>query len=82
MLRENDFTFSDRATPAYAGRSLGSTILLCFMIGASFALIALLKFGKTRSRLVVARSAYPQTAEVKATKIVTFNSEEAAVAEQ
>jgi len=25
MLRENDFTFSDRATPAYAGRSLHAT---------------------------------------------------------
>ncbi|HEU4902480.1 MAG TPA: MraY family glycosyltransferase [Flavisolibacter sp.] len=67
---------------AYAGRSLGSTVLLCLMIGSSFALIALLKYWKKRPVLVVASSAYQTCADTPATKIVAFKNEEAAVAEQ
>lgn len=67
---------------AYASRSVGSTVLLCLMISASFALLAVLKFWKKRPVLVVASSAYQQPAETSATKIVAFQSEEAAVAEQ
>lgn len=67
---------------AYLGRSIGSTILLCSMISASFALIALLKYWKKRSVLVVASSVQSQSPD-KATKIVAFTTEEtAAVAEQ
>lgn len=67
---------------AYFGRSLGSTVLLCFMISVSFALIAILKFWKKRPVLVVASSIYPSSSDGKATKIVAFKNEEAAVAEQ
>jgi UDP-N-acetylmuramyl pentapeptide phosphotransferase/UDP-N-acetylglucosamine-1-phosphate transferase len=66
---------------AYVGRSLGSTILLCFMISTSFALIALLKTFRKRRVLVVA-SSHPQPIESKSSKIVSFTNEEAAVAEQ
>lgn len=67
---------------AYVGRSLGSTVLLCAMIGASFSLIALLKYWKRRPVLVVASSLHQPTTENTTTKIVSFKSEEAAVAEQ
>ncbi|HZH36218.1 MAG TPA: MraY family glycosyltransferase [Flavisolibacter sp.] len=66
---------------AYAGRAVGSTILLCAMIGCSYALIAVLKHWKRRPVLVVATSGRGKASE-KGTKIVAFNSEEAAVAEQ
>jgi UDP-N-acetylmuramyl pentapeptide phosphotransferase/UDP-N-acetylglucosamine-1-phosphate transferase len=66
---------------AYVGRSIGSTILLCSMISASYALIASLKYWKKRPVLVVASSSHPQVAD-NTTKIVAFKSEEAAVAEQ
>jgi UDP-N-acetylmuramyl pentapeptide phosphotransferase/UDP-N-acetylglucosamine-1-phosphate transferase len=68
---------------AYFGRSVGSTILLCSMIGTSFVLIALLKFWKKRPVLVVASSSY-QTATEPAvsttTKLVALKNEEAAIA--
>ncbi len=68
---------------AYIGRSLGSTILLCSMISASFALIALLKYWKKRPVMVIASSAaHAKNGEGKGSKIVTFKNEEAAVAEQ
>jgi hypothetical protein len=66
---------------AYAGRAVGSTILLCAMIGCSYALIAVLKHWKRRPVLVVATSGRGKASE-KGTKIVAFNTEEAAVAEQ
>lgn len=67
---------------AYTGRSMGTTPLLCLMIGSSFALTAILKYWKKRPVLVVARSSYKQADEGQATKIVAFKTEEAAVAEQ
>lgn len=67
---------------AYAGRSLGSTVLLSLLVGTSFALIAVLKYWKKRPVLVVASSAYQPSAEAPATKVVALKSEEAAVAEQ
>ncbi len=68
---------------AYIGRSIGSTILLCSMISASFALIALLKYWKKRPVMVIAStSPHTQGSETKGSKIVTFKSEEAAVAKQ
>jgi UDP-N-acetylmuramyl pentapeptide phosphotransferase/UDP-N-acetylglucosamine-1-phosphate transferase len=68
---------------AYIGRSIGSTILLCSMISASFALIALLKYWKKRPVMVIASSApHVQNGDGKGSKIVTFKNEEAAVAEQ
>jgi UDP-N-acetylmuramyl pentapeptide phosphotransferase/UDP-N-acetylglucosamine-1-phosphate transferase len=67
---------------AYFGRDLGSTVLLCFMFSASFALIATLKYWKKRPVLVVASSAYQSSADTSSTKIVAFKSDEAAVAEQ
>ncbi len=67
---------------AYAGRSMGTTVLLSLMIGSSFALIAVLKYWKKRPVLVVASSSYTQATEGQGTKIVAFKNEEAAVAEQ
>ena len=70
---------------AYVGRPLGSTVLLCSMIGTSFALIGVLKFWKRRPVLIVASSAFQQSPEQtnnKATKVVAFNNDEVAVAEQ
>lgn len=67
---------------AYVGRSIGSTVLLCSMVSASFALIALLKYWKKRTVLVVASSVQTQPAESKTSKVVAFKNEEAAVAEQ
>lgn len=67
---------------AYVGRSLGTTVLLCSMIGASFALIALLQQWKKRPGLVVASTSHQHKVENSTTKIVSLKSEEAAVAEQ
>jgi UDP-N-acetylmuramyl pentapeptide phosphotransferase/UDP-N-acetylglucosamine-1-phosphate transferase len=70
---------------AYFGRSIGSTILLCSMIGTSYALIGILKFWKRRPLLVVARSSFQKNKEQfvnSTTKVVAFKNEEAAVAEQ
>lgn len=67
---------------AYASRFIGSTILLCCIVGASYTLIALLKYRKKRSVLVVASSSYQSMAETSATKVVSIKNEEAALAEQ
>lgn len=70
---------------AYVGRFIGSTILLCSMISASFALIALLKYWKKRPVLVVASTSYQPATELSGTnspKIVAFKNDDAAVAEQ
>jgi UDP-GlcNAc:undecaprenyl-phosphate/decaprenyl-phosphate GlcNAc-1-phosphate transferase len=67
---------------AYVGRAAGSTILLCSMISASFALIALLKYWKKRPVLVVASSAPQPSGDKKVPKLVSFSTEEAAVAKQ
>lgn len=68
---------------AYFGRSIGSTLLLCSMIGASFALIGFLKFWKRRPILVVASSSFQQNTDHgnSTTKVVSFKNEEVAVAE-
>lgn len=66
----------------YFGRSFGSTVLLCSMISASFALIGLLKYWKRRPVLVVASTSYPSSSETSSTRIVALNNDEAAVAEQ
>jgi UDP-N-acetylmuramyl pentapeptide phosphotransferase/UDP-N-acetylglucosamine-1-phosphate transferase len=69
---------------AYFGRSLGSTVLLCSMIGTSYALIGFLKFWKRRPVMVVASSSFLQNSEQSpsTTKIVSFKNEEVAIAEQ
>jgi UDP-N-acetylmuramyl pentapeptide phosphotransferase/UDP-N-acetylglucosamine-1-phosphate transferase len=67
---------------AYVGRSMGSTILLCSMVSASYALVTLLQVRRKRPVMVVASSANQQSAENNTTKIVAFNSDEAAVAKQ
>jgi UDP-N-acetylmuramyl pentapeptide phosphotransferase/UDP-N-acetylglucosamine-1-phosphate transferase len=70
---------------AYFGRSIGSTILLCSMIGASYTLIGFLKFWKRRPVLAVAGTAFQQNAEQMAThttKVVAFKNEEAVMVEQ
>jgi hypothetical protein len=67
---------------SYACRFMGSTVLLCIMISASFALIGLLKYWRRRPVLVVASSGFQHSAEPSTTKIVAFKNEEAAVAEQ
>ena len=69
---------------AYFARSIGSTILLCSMIGASFTLIGFLKFWKRRTILVVASSSFQQNTDQgnSTTKVVAFKNEEVAVAEQ
>ncbi|RYF86734.1 MAG: undecaprenyl/decaprenyl-phosphate alpha-N-acetylglucosaminyl 1-phosphate transferase [Chitinophagaceae bacterium] len=71
---------------AYFGRSIGSTVLMTLMITTCYALIGVLKFWKRRPVLVVASSSYQnmnneQPKNVN-TKIVSFNSEEVAIAEQ
>jgi UDP-GlcNAc:undecaprenyl-phosphate/decaprenyl-phosphate GlcNAc-1-phosphate transferase len=66
----------------YASRSVGSTVLLCCMISASYVLMALLKYRKKRPVLVVASSAYQSSPETSATKVVSIKNEEAALAEQ
>ena len=67
---------------AYTARSLGSTVLLTGMIGLSFALIACIKYFRKRPVLVVASSTYPVIQEIKTSKVVALQSEEAAVARQ
>ena len=69
---------------AYFARSIGSTILLCSMIGASFTLIGFLKFWKRRTVLVVASSSFQQNTDQgnSTTKVVAFKNEEVAIAEQ
>ena len=69
---------------AYLGRSIGSTILLISMVGASFALIGFLKFWKRRPILVVASSSFQQNIDQgnSTTKVVAFKNEEVAMAEQ
>ena len=67
---------------AYWGRSLGSTVLLCSMIGASFALIALLKYWKKQPVMVMASTGHKPSGEGKTSKLVSFKNEEAAVAKQ
>jgi UDP-N-acetylmuramyl pentapeptide phosphotransferase/UDP-N-acetylglucosamine-1-phosphate transferase len=69
---------------AYFGRGMGSTILLTTMILTSYALIGLVKWWKKRPVLVVASSFQPVTDQSSnsATKVVSFNNEEVAVAEQ
>jgi UDP-N-acetylmuramyl pentapeptide phosphotransferase/UDP-N-acetylglucosamine-1-phosphate transferase len=66
---------------AYAGRAVGSTILLCAMVSISFGLITVLKYWKRRPVLVVARSGYPSANET-ASKVVSLTNDEVAVAEQ
>lgn len=67
---------------AYVGRSLGSTILLCSMISASFTLITLLKYWKKRPVMIVAATTPQQSSDKKTPKLVPFKNEEAAVAKQ
>ena len=67
---------------AYSARSLGSTVLLTGMISLSFALIACIKYFRKRPVLVVASSAYSTVQEIKTSKVVALQSEEAAVARQ
>ena len=67
---------------AYVGRAVGSTILLCSMISASFALIALLKYWKKRPMMMVAPASPQQPGDKKPSKLISFKNEEAAVAKQ
>ena len=70
---------------AYFGRSVGSTILLTFMIATSYALIGIVKYWKKRPVLVVASSSFHNSGEQQinpSTKIVALKSDEIAVAEQ
>lgn len=69
---------------AYFGRSIGSTVLLCSMIGVSYALIGFLKYWKRRPALVVASSFtknHEHNTNGSTTKIVSFKADEIAVAE-
>lgn len=67
---------------AYAGRSMGSTILLCSMIATCFVIMYFLRQWKKRPVMVIATSGHQQSTESTPTKIVSFKSEEAAVAKQ
>ncbi len=67
---------------AYAGRSMGSTILLCTMVCTSYSLVVLLQFWRKRPVMVVASTSHGQVTDHKASKIVAFKNDEAAVAEQ
>lgn len=67
---------------AYAGRSIGSTILLCTMVCTSYSLVVLLQFWRRRPVMVVASTSHSQGNDHKASKIVAFKNDEAAVAEQ
>ena len=67
---------------AYWGRSVGSTILLCSMVSASFVLIALLKYWKKQPIMVVASTMHKAASESKTSKLVSFKNEEAAIAKQ
>lgn len=69
---------------AYFGRSIGSTILLISMIGASYTGIGILKFRKRRSVLTVASNSFQKNMDQSlnsSTKIVAFKNDEVAVAE-
>ncbi|HUC79548.1 MAG TPA: MraY family glycosyltransferase [Flavisolibacter sp.] len=69
---------------AYFGREMGSTVLLISMVATSYALVGLIKWWKKRPVLVVA-SSFQSAAEQggnSTTKVVSFNNDEVAVAEQ
>jgi hypothetical protein len=68
---------------AYFGRSFGSTLLMTTMIGTSYALLGIVKYWKKRPVLVVASSSYQNNNEqMSSTKVVSFKSDEVAMAEQ
>ncbi|MDQ6609013.1 MAG: undecaprenyl/decaprenyl-phosphate alpha-N-acetylglucosaminyl 1-phosphate transferase [Bacteroidota bacterium] len=70
---------------AYFGRSIGSTLLLCSMIAASFTLIGFLKFWRRRPVMFIATSSRQKNTEQSinpSTKIMSFKKEEVAIAEQ
>jgi UDP-GlcNAc:undecaprenyl-phosphate/decaprenyl-phosphate GlcNAc-1-phosphate transferase len=70
---------------AYFGRSLGSTVLLSFTIITSYVLVGFVKYWKKRPVLVVASSSYHNKTDQQVssnTKVVAFQSDDVAVAEQ
>lgn len=70
----------------YIGRSLGSTVLICLMIGISYLLIGLLLYlKKPATRLVIAgafSSGGAEKVQKPSTKIVTLKSETAVASDQ